>query len=63
MVICATEIKKKGIIWIGKFVDKYGELLISVRGKNKYIVMSIAEYERLKSVELKMTLNKNELKD
>lgn len=56
MVFCATEIKKKGIIWVGKIVEQYGEIIVSVRGKNRYVVMSIDEYDRLKRIELELTL-------
>ena len=60
MVFCATEVKKKGIVWVGKIVDKFGEIIVSVRGKNKYVVLSIDEYERLKSIELAMTLERTQ---
>lgn len=60
MVFCATEIKKKGIIWVGKIVDQFGEIIVSVRGKNRYVVLSIEEYERLKEIELNMTLKRTQ---
>ncbi len=52
MTFNATEIKKKGIVWVGKIVDKYGAMLVTVRGKVKYVVMTIDEYDRLKNIEL-----------
>jgi prevent-host-death family protein len=52
MIITANEVKTKGVSFIEKVVKKFGEAIISVRGKRKYIVLPVEEYERLKEIEL-----------
>ena len=52
MIVTANEIKTKGISFIEKLIKKYNEIFITVRGKKKFVVLTIADYERLKEAEL-----------
>ncbi len=52
MLISASEVKTKGVSFIGKLIEKRKEVFITVRGKKKFAVLPIEEYERLKEAEL-----------
>jgi len=52
MVITANEIEKDGISIFEKFLDKCDEIVISLKGKKKYVVMDIDRYKELRSKEL-----------
>ena len=52
MLISASEVKINGVSFIGKLIKKHKEVFITVRGKKKFAVLSIEEYERLKEAEL-----------
>ena len=51
-VIAANELKTKGVSSIAKALDTEREVVISVRGKPRYVVMEIEEYDRLREREL-----------
>ncbi|MDQ7046318.1 MAG: type II toxin-antitoxin system prevent-host-death family antitoxin [Sulfurovum sp.] len=52
MVISANELKTKGVTLLDKVLGTLDEVLISVRGKHKYVVVDIARYEYLRECEL-----------
>ncbi|CAA6810936.1 MAG: HigA protein (antitoxin to HigB) [uncultured Sulfurovum sp.] len=52
MIITANELKVKGVSLLDSMFEKLDEVLISVRGKNKYVVVDIARYEYLRECEL-----------
>jgi len=53
MVINANEIKTKGVSSIfSTLLDKFDELIINVRGKNKFVVIDIERYKELRANEL-----------
>ena len=52
MILTANDIKTKGISFIEKLIKKYNEVFITVRGKKKFVILPIEEYERLKEAEL-----------
>lgn len=52
MVISANDLKVKGVSILDSMLDKLDEVLISVRGKNKYVVVDIERYEYLRECEL-----------
>ena len=54
--ITANEIKTKGVSVFKKATSNNNEAFISVRGKNKYVVMSIEEYNHLRECELEVAL-------
>ena len=52
MIISANEIKTKGVSMFDTLLDKFDELTINVRGKNKYVVLDIERYKELRANEL-----------
>ena len=52
MIISANEIKTKGVSMFDTLLDKFDELIINVRGKNKYVVLDIERYKELRANEL-----------
>lgn len=64
-VITANELKTKGISAISKATADDHEAIISVRGKNRYIVLPIKTYNYLRECELEIALaeSKKDLKE
>lgn len=58
MIISANEVKTKGVSLFGKLLCKADELIINVRGKNKYIVLDIERYQELRQMELDLAHRK-----
>lgn len=52
MIISANEVKTKGVSFFGKMLEKADELVINVRGKNKYVVLDIERYNEFRQNEL-----------
>ena len=52
MIINANDVKTKGVSIFGKLLEKFDELIINVRGKNKYVVLDIDRYKELRANEL-----------
>ena len=50
--ITANELKTRGVSSIEKLLEAGPEVIISVRGKPKYVVMEIDQYEALREYEL-----------
>ena len=50
--ITANELKVKGITAIDELVPANDGVIITVRGKDKYIVLSIEEYNLMRELEL-----------
>ena len=44
MVISANQVKIKGVSLFGQLLEKFDELTINVRGKNRYVVLDIKRY-------------------
>lgn len=57
MTIAANELKTKGVSILETMLDKLDEVLISVRGKNKYVVVDMERYNYLRECELLQVLN------
>ncbi len=55
--IPANELKTKGVTSIGKALEDSGEAVITVRGQDRYVVMDINTYNRLRVCELEAALN------
>ena len=51
-MITANDLKVKGIKAIEKELEERDEAIISFRGKPKYIVLDIEEYDRIRALEL-----------
>jgi len=54
--ITANQLKTKGIAAIEKSLDAHQELIITVRGKEKFVVMDMQHYNYLRECELDAAL-------
>ncbi|MBU1657716.1 type II toxin-antitoxin system prevent-host-death family antitoxin [bacterium] len=52
MTINANEVKTKGVSLFSNLLDKFDELIINVRGKDKFVVLDIERYRELRANEL-----------
>lgn len=52
MIVSANDVKTKGVSFLGKMLEKTDELIINVRGKNKYVVLDIERYQEFRRQEL-----------
>jgi len=52
MTVTANEIKKSGVSIFDKLLSKVDELVINVRGKDKYVVIDIQRYKAFRESEL-----------
>ncbi len=52
MTISANEVKKRGVSMFDALLDKFDELVINVRGKDKYVVLDIERYKAFREKEL-----------
>ena len=52
MTITANDLKIKGVGILESILSKLDEVLISVRGQSKYVVVDIERYEYLRECEL-----------
>ncbi len=51
-ILTANELKTKGVSGIDKILQEQEEVIISVRGKPRYVVVSLQQYEFLREREL-----------
>jgi uncharacterized membrane-anchored protein len=51
-MITANEVKKSGVSIFEKMLQKADELIINVRGKNRYVVLDIERYNAFREHEL-----------
>lgn len=58
-IITANELKTKGVTILDEVTHENTEAIITVRGKNKYVVMSIEEYNQLREFELEAAINQS----
>ncbi len=54
MTIMANEVKIKGVSVFDTMLEKFSEVIISVRGQNKYCVIPYSEYEEYRAYKLDM---------
>ena len=52
MTVTANEIKTKGVSMFDSLLSKFDELIINVRGKDKYVVIDIERYKAFRESEL-----------
>jgi len=50
--VTANELKTKGVSAVEERLEKEEEVMITVRGQDKYVVMSLEKYTRLREYEL-----------
>jgi len=62
MIISANDLKVKGVTLLDTLLNTLDEVLISVRGKNKYVVVDMERYEYLRECELEQAY-RDTLKD
>jgi prevent-host-death family protein len=55
-IITANELKTKGVSILNKETVDGSEIIITVRGKNKYVVLPIEKYNYLRECELETAL-------
>ncbi|MFP4012136.1 MAG: prevent-host-death protein [Spirochaetaceae bacterium] len=63
-VVSANELKTKGISRLDEITASGEEAIISVRGKNRYVVLTMEQYNYLRECELEAALveTRNDLK-
>ncbi|MFA6191099.1 MAG: type II toxin-antitoxin system prevent-host-death family antitoxin [Sulfurimonas sp.] len=52
MTISANDVKTKGVSLFSSLLDTFDELIINVRGKDKFVVLDIDRYKELRANEL-----------
>jgi len=52
MIVTANEVKTRGVSLFDELFRKFDELVISVRGKKKYVVIDIDRYNEMRKAEL-----------
>jgi len=52
MIITANEVKVNGVSMFEKMLQKTDELIVNVRGKNKYVILDIERYKAFREHEL-----------
>ena len=58
--ISANTIKTKGISFINKFIKNKDEVIVSVRGKRKYVILPLEEYEHIRDLEIEQAVKQAE---
>ena len=58
MTITANEVKTRGVSIFDTLLKKFDELIINVRGKNKFVVIDIDRYNELRANELDLAYYK-----
>ena len=54
--VTANELKTKGLSAIEPYLQSDEEVVISVRGQNKYVMMDLDKYAKLREYELEIAL-------
>ena len=64
-VITANELKTKGLSLIREVTNNVSEAIISVRGKNQFVILPIEKYNKFRELELESAINetKKEIAD
>jgi PHD/YefM family antitoxin component YafN of YafNO toxin-antitoxin module len=55
-IISANELKTKGVSRLDEITASGDEAIISVRGKNRYVVLTLEQYSHLRECELEAAL-------
>ena len=63
--LTANDLKTKGISTVDKFAKKGLETIVTIRGKEKYVIITTTEFNRLRECELTAALieSENDLKN
>lgn len=54
--ISANDLKTKGVAAIEAVLSEHAEAIVSVRGKDRFVVMDMAHYQHLRECELEAAL-------
>lgn len=54
--LTANDLKTKGVAAIEAVLEQHSEAIVSVRGKDRFVVMDIAHYHYLRECELEAAL-------
>lgn len=54
--LTANDLKTKGVAAIEAMLEQHSEAIISVRGKERFVVMDVAQYHYLRECELEAAL-------
>ncbi len=54
--LTANDLKTKGVAAIEAMLEQHSEVIVSVRGKERFVVMEIAQYHYLRECELEAAL-------
>jgi len=60
VIITANELKRKGVSYVSSLLEKFENVFISVRGRKKYVILKVEDYERLKELELENAIREAE---
>jgi len=52
MIITANDLKTKGISFFDKVLEKTEEIIVSVRGKQKFVLIDMERYKQIREYEL-----------
>jgi len=65
MTVSANDVKKRGVSLFDTLFEKVDELIINVRGKDKYVVLDIERYKEFRANELDLAYMQtmNDLKE
>ena len=56
IIVTANELKTKGIARIDEITSKGDEAIISVRGKQRYVVLTVEQYNYFRECELEAAI-------
>lgn len=59
MTITENDLKIKGVTLIDSVVDENESAIITVHGKEKYVVLNIADYNRMREIELEEAIQES----
>jgi prevent-host-death family protein len=64
-IITANELKTKGVALISEVTKDGAEAIISVRGKNRFVIIPIESYNKFRELELEAAIEetRKEIKD
>ena len=63
MTVTASEVKRRGVSLFDKLCSAFEEVVINVRGKDKYVVLPYKEYEKYREYKLEKAYYKEVMED
>ena len=59
MTITANELKTRGVSFLEDIVNSNGSAIISTHGKDKYAILKIEDYNKLRELELDLAIKES----